>query len=413
MTTKIVRRSVLKQIVEELRNAGKKIVFTNGCFDILHVGHVRYLEEARRLGDCLIVGLNTDSSVREIKGPDRPLVPEFERAEILAALECVDYVTFFSETTPIAVISEIRPDIHVKGGDYTEEQLPEAETVRAFGGKVVIVPEVMGKSTTNLIEKVKSTAKDSAGLEYRPRAEWRVVGIIPARLAATRLPGKPLLDIAGKPMIQWVYERASRANLLHEIWVATPDEEIRQCVESFGGNVVMTSEKHRTGTDRVAEAASGIRATVVINIQGDEPLLEPGAIDALASLMRDNPDVPMASLMCPLCAPEEAEDPAVVKVVTDRDGFALYFSRSWIPFPRHPDYSTVRKHVGIYAYRRDFLLTFANLAPTPLECTESLEQLRALEHGYRIKMVETNFSPMSVDTPEDLEKARQILGGAR
>jgi len=409
--TKIVRRSVLSGIVEELRQAGKTIVFTNGCFDILHIGHVRYLEEAKALGDCLVVGLNTDDSVRQVKGPDRPLVPEFERAEVLAALESVDYVALFSELTPVNLILELEPDIHVKGGDYAPDQLPEAEAVRSYGGRVVILPLIEGKSTSRLIAEAQARSPVTAEPETRTSA--RAVGIIPARLAATRLPNKPLLDIAGKPMIRWVCEHASRAHLLDDVIVATPDDEIRRCVESFGAKAVMTSEMHRSGTDRIAEAAQDIAADIIVNIQGDEPLLDPHAVDALVRAMLDDPTAPMASLMCRLAAPEEAENPAVVKVVTDREGFALYFSRSWIPFPRHPEDSAIRKHIGIYAYRRDFLLNFARLDPTPLEKTESLEQLRALEHGHRIRMVETSFSPTSVDTPEDLETVRRIAGGGK
>ncbi|MEN6371611.1 MAG: D-glycero-beta-D-manno-heptose 1-phosphate adenylyltransferase [Armatimonadota bacterium] len=152
--SKVKRRSVLKNIIGELKSAGKTVVFTNGCFDILHVGHVRYLEAARSLGDCLVVAVNTDDTVNRLKGDSRPLVPEFERAELIAALECVDYVTLFSEDTPTEVITYLQPDIHVKGGDYAADDLPEAEAVKAYGGKIVIVPLVEGRSTTNIIAKV-------------------------------------------------------------------------------------------------------------------------------------------------------------------------------------------------------------------------------------------------------------------
>lgn len=237
----------------------------------------------------------------------------------------------------------------------------------------------------------------------------RAIGIIPARLAATRLPNKPLLDIAGKPMIQWVYEHAREARLLADVVVATPDEDIFRAVESFGGTAVMTSIEHRSGTDRLAEAVQSPEcsgAHVIVNIQGDEPLLDPAAIDMLAEAILADPETPMASLMCPL-SPDEEDEPSVVKVVTDLRGFALYFSRARIPYPRNPGVSW--KHIGLYAYTREFLLTFPTLAPTPLEQAESLEQLRALENGYRIRMVQTDFTPTSVDTPEDLEKVRRIL----
>ena len=403
MKTKIVRRSVLKGILDEQRHAGKTIVFTNGCFDILHIGHLRYLQEAKALGDCLVVGLNTDESVRELKGPDRPFVSEFERAEMLAGFECVDYVVLFSEATAINLIKELRPNIYVKGGDYTDlSQIPETETVQSIGAEIVIVPKVEGKSTTRLVSQVRS-------IERSGPATGKAIGIIPARLAATRLPNKPLLDIAGKPMVQWVYERAKSARMLDDVLVATPDEEIFARVESFGGKAVMTSPAHRSGTDRLAEAAESLDADLILNIQGDEPLLDPGSVDALAEAMMRYPDVPMGSLMCRLEA-EEEDNPAVVKVVTDQQGLALYFSRARIPYPRDREAAEPRKHIGIYAYRRDFLLAFPNMAPTPLERAESLEQLRALENGYRIMMVETEFSPTSVDTQEDLERVRQILG---
>lgn len=402
---KIVRRSVLKGILGELRQKGRRVVFTNGCFDILHVGHLRYLQEAKALGDCLVVGLNTDDSVRQIKGPDRPFVSEFERAEMLAGLECVDYVTLFSETTPIVLIGELKPDIHVKGGDYRVEDLPEAEVVQSYGGEVRVLQEVKGKSTTSLVNRLRDKCTGP-----RISATERIaIGIIPARLAATRLPNKPLLEIAGKPMIQWVYEHACEARLLTDVIVATPDEAIFDAVESFGGRAVMTSSAHRSGTDRLAEAVQWEGcpdADVIVNIQGDEPLLDPASIDVLAEAILADASIPMASLMCPL-SPDEENEPAVVKVVTDLQGFALYFSRARIPYPRQP--ALAWKHIGLYAYTRDFLLTFPTLAPTPLEQAESLEQLRALENGYRIRMLETDFTPTSVDTPDDLERVRSIL----
>lgn len=407
MITKIVRRSVLAGILDELRRDGKKIVFTNGCFDILHIGHVRYLEEARSLGDCLVVGLNSDESVRGLKGPGRPYVPEMERAEMLAGFACVDYITLFSERTATDLITKLKPHIYAKGGDIKSvDVIPEADAVYSCGGEIAILSKTEGKSTSHLVSQVM---KISESVESQPAQHGPIIGIIPARLAATRLPDKPLLDIAGKPMIQWVYERASSASLLDEVMVATPDEEIFKCVESFGGKAVITAPGHRSGTDRLAEVARVIEADIIVNIQGDEPLLDPDAIDLLVQAMIDSPNVPMGSLMCPLTDAREADDPAVVKVVTDREGFALYFSRSKIPYPRDPAAAPVQKHIGIYAYRREFLIAFAGLSPTPLEQAESLEQLRTLENGCQIKMVETNFSPVSVDTPEDLERVREIL----
>lgn len=240
--------------------------------------------------------------------------------------------------------------------------------------------------------------------------------ILPARLSATRLPDKPLAMIAGKPMIQHVYERALQAGSLAIVLVATPDMEIADAVTAFGGRVVMTSPDHRTGTDRVAEAAAFLPDTVrvVVNVQGDEPLLDPATIDAVARPLLDDASIAMASLMCPL-PPGRESDPNVVKVVCDRSGYALYFSRSLLPYQRSAGSAfgyRPRQHVGLYAYRRDFLDLFPRLAPTPLEQAESLEQLRALEHGYRIRMIETDRVPESVDTPEDLERVRALMQGA-
>ncbi len=405
MKIKIVRRSVLQTILGEARQNGKKIVFTNGCFDILHVGHLRYLEEAKALGDVLVIGLNTDDSVRQLKGPERPFVPELERAEMLAGLSCVDYVALFNEPTAIKLIEELHPDIYAKGGDYTSlDQIPEAPTVQSYGGEIIIVPPVEGKSTSSLISRVRALTD-----RRRKSDGCKCVGIIPARLAATRLPNKPLLDICGKPMIQWVYEHAKEAALLDDVMVATPDEAIVQAVEAFGGKAVMTSPAHRSGTDRLAEVARGLDADVIVNIQGDEPLLDPAAVDLLTRTMIESPDVPMGSLMSVLSEEHEENDPAVVKVVTDSEGFALYFSRARIPFPRDPEAVRPRKHIGIYAYRRDFLIAYSGMLPTPLEQAESLEQLRALENGHKIRMVDTDFSPTSVDTAEDLERVREKM----
>jgi len=244
------------------------------------------------------------------------------------------------------------------------------------------------------------------------REPIRVVGMIPARLAATRLPKKPLLDIEGKPMVQRVWERARRAASLHEVIVATPDEEIRTVVEAFGGRVIMTAHHHRSGTDRLAEAASTITADIIVNIQGDEPLIHPEDIDAAVRPFMADATLQMTSLMCP-CPDEERSNPATVKVVCSLSGDALYFSRARIPFTRNDTGLPVMQHIGLYAYRKDFLLTFASLTPTPLEQTEALEQLRVLEHGYRIRMVRVPRAPLSVDTPNDLARVRAIIRESR
>jgi len=237
----------------------------------------------------------------------------------------------------------------------------------------------------------------------------KIVGIIPARYSATRLPGKPLADICGKPLIQYVYEQARKSKLLEDVIVATDDERILEAVEKFGGKAVMTSPTHPSGTDRCAEVARKIDCDFVINIQGDEPLIPPEVIDKVAeALMESDEEIPMTSAAT-LANKEERENSNVVKVVTDQKGIALYFSRSPIPFYRNPVAPTLR-HIGIYGYRKDFLLKFVSLPQTPLEKTESLEQLRALENGFRIKIVLVDYSPVGVDTPEDLERVRKLLG---
>lgn len=240
----------------------------------------------------------------------------------------------------------------------------------------------------------------------------RIVCVIPARYSSTRLPGKPLALIAGKPMIQHVWERAKQASRPDEVLVATDHEQVYSTVKAFGGQVVMTSPRHPTGTDRLAEVAARLDdVDIIVNVQGDEPLIAPEIIDQLAGVFYEAPDLMMATLAAPL-AEDEQNIPSVVKVVTDLAGNALYFSRSLIPYPRAVSPGlTFYKHIGIYAYRREFLLRFAVLPPTPLEKAESLEQLRALEHGYRIKVLKTDFQSVGVDTPEDLERVNAIIAG--
>ena len=240
-----------------------------------------------------------------------------------------------------------------------------------------------------------------------------VLVVIPARYGSTRFPGKPLAQLAGKPMIQHVYEGAARAVGVDDVVVATDDERIIAAVARFGGKAAMTDPACRSGTERVAEVTRARDAQVIINVQGDEPLVRPEMITPLAELLRRHQAIPMASLMTKLTRAEDASNPNVVKVVVDRDGFALYFSRSPIPFVRDhpitqsPNYAW--KHLGIYGYQRYFLLQFPSLEPTPLEQLEQLEQLRALEHGYRIKLLETVHDSIGVDTPEDLKRAERIL----
>jgi 3-deoxy-manno-octulosonate cytidylyltransferase (CMP-KDO synthetase) len=234
-----------------------------------------------------------------------------------------------------------------------------------------------------------------------------IIGVIPARYQSTRLPGKPLQTIAGKPMIQWVYEGAAQSRLIDEVWVATDDERIMQAVEGFGGRAVMTSATHQTGTDRLAEVAAGHPCDLVVNIQGDEPLIQGAIIDQVVQPLIEDPSIPMGTAMTKETDPEALRDPSVVKVVPDGNGFAMYFSRSLIPYPRKE--GDFYRHIGLYVYRRDFLLKFHTLPAAPAEIMESLEQLRALHHGYRIKITEVNGRFIGVDTPEDLAAVRKIL----
>lgn len=242
----------------------------------------------------------------------------------------------------------------------------------------------------------------------------RVAGIIPARYGSTRLPGKALRPILGKPMVLRVYERCLPAQRLDMVCVATDDERIARVIESAGGRAIMTSPDHASGTDRLAEAVRSLDADIVVNIQGDQPFLDPIMIDEAVQPLFEDADVVMSTLIHPISDPEDLQKPSVVKAVVDLAGFALYFSRSLIPYPRNDVPHTVYEHVGLYVYRRDFLLKLAQLPPTTLEKVEGLEQLRVLEHGYRIRVVETRapdhaFTGFSVDTAEDLQRAEQML----
>lgn len=215
-------------------------------------------------------------------------------------------------------------------------------------------------------------------------------------------------------MIQRVYERSCEAGVLDFVCVATDDERIVSAVKGFGGNAIMTRRSHVSGTDRVAEAVRTLQFDVVVNIQGDQPFMDPVMIEEAVRPLLDEPDLGMSTLMHPIAKEEDLADPSVVKVVVNRSGDALYFSRSLIPYPREAVPHSVYEHVGLYVYRRDFLITFASLSPTPLEQIESLEQLRVLEHGYRLRVVESKcrdhaFSGFSVDTPEDVTRAEALL----
>jgi 3-deoxy-manno-octulosonate cytidylyltransferase (CMP-KDO synthetase) len=234
------------------------------------------------------------------------------------------------------------------------------------------------------------------------------VAVIPARYASTRFPGKALADIAGRPMIEHVYGRAAAARNIDAVIVATDDHRIADAVTRFGGTVRMTSSQHLTGTDRLAEVAAEVDCDLIVNVQGDEPLIEPDTIDAAIEPFRDDPALLMSTACTPILNNDANADSNVVKVVSDVRGFALYFSRSPIPYARgHREISY--KHLGLYVYRREFLQRIAALAPTPLERSESLEQLRVLENGFAIKVIETRHDSIGVDTPEDLERVRRLL----
>jgi len=239
----------------------------------------------------------------------------------------------------------------------------------------------------------------------------RTVGVIPARYGSSRFEGKVLADIAGKPMIQWVYERAKQSKTLDELFVAVDDPRVQSKVEGFGGKAVMTGAHHKSGTDRIAEVVEKMAADIIVNIQGDQPLIDPNMIDEAVRPMIDNPEIQMSTLKREI-EKDEFDDPGVVKVVVDERDFALYFSRSLIPYPRYDENMRVYEHVGLYVYRKDFLLEISQMPQGHLEKIESLEQLRVLEKGHKILVVETKMDKaagISVDTPEDLERVERLI----
>ncbi|MBN1255096.1 MAG: 3-deoxy-manno-octulosonate cytidylyltransferase [Deltaproteobacteria bacterium] len=257
----------------------------------------------------------------------------------------------------------------------------------------------------------------------------KTVAIIPARYGSTRLPGKPLIEIKGKTLIQYVYERI-QASSVQQVIVATDDERIASVVRSFGGETVLTSPQHRSGTERVAEVAAAIDAPIVVNCQGDEPLIQPEAIDQAIAAFAQDPSIVVTTLIAPLENSADLYNPHVVKVVVDHEGFALYCSRAPIPYPRNileqagensgneieliknlekKDLIGYWQHIGLYAFRREFLQQLTTLPPTPLEEQEKLEQLRILENGYKIKTVVCSTPSIGIDTPEDIERFKSLL----
>jgi 3-deoxy-manno-octulosonate cytidylyltransferase (CMP-KDO synthetase) len=244
----------------------------------------------------------------------------------------------------------------------------------------------------------------------------KAVGIIPARWGSTRFPGKPLHRIAGKPLLQHVWERVRRARALNSVIIATDDMRIAEAAFDWGAEISLTSPKHQSGTDRIGEVAAKLRGvSLVLNIQGDEPLIDPGLLSQFVRQMRRNPKIQMMTAVHPFADPADAQSPHQVKAVLDRQGRALYFSRSPVPYPRQTS-EPVRyfRHQGIYGYRRAFLLRFVRWRPTPLEKVEALEQLRALENGVNIHVVVTKNGSPGVDTPDDAEAIeRQLLAARR
>jgi 3-deoxy-manno-octulosonate cytidylyltransferase (CMP-KDO synthetase) len=239
-----------------------------------------------------------------------------------------------------------------------------------------------------------------------------VVGVIPARYSSTRFEGKVLADILGKPMLQRVWERAKEAHLLDELIIACDDERVAQVALGFGAKIVLTSKDHASGTDRICEIVNPLEVKVVVNIQADEPLVHPTMIDQVARALLDDPSVQMATIMKAIDDPEVINDPNVVKVVIGKNNFALYFSRAAIPFHAPGcgiELPVYFKHIGLYGYTKDFLFIYKNLPVSYLERVERLEQLRVLEEGLRIKVIETKYDTIGVDTPEDLEKVKAYL----
>jgi 3-deoxy-manno-octulosonate cytidylyltransferase (CMP-KDO synthetase) len=259
---------------------------------------------------------------------------------------------------------------------------------------------------------------------YRRKVLMKTAAIIPARYGSSRFEGKPLVDILGKPMIQRVYEGVCESKLIDEVIVATDDERIFETVRGFGGKVQMTSSEHASGTDRVAEVARKLRAEIIVNVQGDEPLIKGSIIDKSIRPLLKKETIPMATLVTRIDEVKDWLNPHIVKVVLDQKDFALYFSRSPIPFPRDLNVQKllnspsgeqsllprrIFKHIGVYVFRKKFLLQYAKMKPTPLEKIEKLEQLRALENGFPIKVTFVDYEPICVDTPEDLQKVISSL----
>lgn len=400
----------MPQLLRRLKplRPAKKIVFTNGCFDVLHRGHVEYLTKAKMCGDILVLGLNADASVQRIKGPARPVVPLMDRAVLLSAMEMVDFIVPFSEDTPIKLIQAIRPDVLVKGADWKASDIVGSEMVKSYGGQIIRVQLTPGRSTTSLIEKIQAMKPLYAG---HPGAPPQTLIVIPARYGSTRFPGKALAALGGKTVLQRVYEQAMLAAQPDwKVVVATDDRRILKEARAFGAQALMTSKSCKSGSDRCSEIAQYFPAyPVIVNLQGDEPFQSPSNIRlAVRTLLASS--CPVATLVA-ACEPKDLANPNVAKVAVS-NGRAVYFSRSPIPFYRDgkgTGRKEIFKHIGLYVFRRSFLTEFSKWRETPLEQAEKLEQLRILENGHPIAVAVTPHDSIGIDTPKDLSRARRIL----
>lgn len=401
----------LEEWVADCRSRQARIVFTNGCFDILHAGHIFLLRQARSHGDVLVVGLNSDESVRKNKGPSRPINSAEDRKCILEALRFVDRVEIFEERTPLNLIRRIRPDVLVKGADYRKEEIVGAREVEGWGGKVVRGKLLPGRSTTDMLQAASENRTDRAS-ENGKRSE-RVVAVIPARFASKRFPGKMLAPLGGKPLIRVVAENVKRMGFFDDVIVAVDDEKIAKAAKEAGVKVCMTRDDLPSGTDRIASALRGTDASIVVNVQGDEPFLKREAVEKVIEELRKDSRADMGTLAERLEDEELARNPNITKVVMDEKGFALYFSRVPIPYRRDREAPRPRvyyKHVGLYVFRRSVLEEFSRWKVGRLEREEKLEQLRFLEQGKRIKVVVCEETgALGIDLPEDLARAEKEM----
>lgn len=242
----------------------------------------------------------------------------------------------------------------------------------------------------------------------------KIIGVIPARYQSSRFPGKPLVDICGKPMIYWVYQQVKKVKEFDEVYVATDDERIKAACGEHNMNVIMTSDKHKTGSDRVAEVATKVEGDLFVNVQGDEPVINPEMIRQVISIFLEDDSVYFGSLKKEITDPEEIRATSTVKVVTDQNGDAMYFSRSVIPSNvKDGKLARVFRHVGIYAYKKEFLLKFTKMEQTELELGEAIEPLRAMERGYKIRLKETQYSSIGVDLPEHVAQVEKVIRGSK